>query len=441
MNSHLNVFKTYTKENREYQLENDLTRSFAICMQEDALFFHEILKLLIDDPDTFELMFGNVELENNISIDIQVNTRTTNSFSKLIAVSLSDVEMVADNFWKQSDQTVYDPICDIVVTINETLIVIEAKRDNIDCTNQLYNQIYNLYRTAGLEDPIKEVVSTVDLNWKKLMKTAVKVLSFQRAVNGVNRFTSDFVALVKAHNPQWLPETPIAALSNPDYNTVLRRVGSAINELDIQEDFTKVEANDRLGLIFNKPWAQEMLFNVVDHSKERAGALIVSIYPGNTKSQGHYIFSRGLNVVDQIFIEGREYTVEKSYHIKLTSFQRFFTGLWFTDADLKKDGLYSKENFDKYAGRNKKDNGRWRDVEIFFDEYFKEEFNWRAKLSWENLVLNTSKTQFDLSFGYELAIVIEFSELKQRDQNASSLNGLKGLIESCYSAFENDLVK
>src|SRR5690606_24361911 len=157
--THLNVIKTYTKENREYQLANDLTRSFAICMQEDALFFHEILKLLIDDPDTFELMFGNVELENNISIDIQVNTRTTNSFSKLIAVSLSDVEMVADNFWKQSDQTVYDPICDIVVTINETLIVIEAKRDNIDCTNQLYNQIYNLYRTAGLEDPIKEVVS------------------------------------------------------------------------------------------------------------------------------------------------------------------------------------------------------------------------------------------------------------------------------------------
>src|SRR5690606_21957787 len=214
-----------------------------------------------------------------------------------------------------------------------------------------------------------------------------------------------------------------------------------INAVDIQEDFKKVKATDRLGLIFNKPWAQEMLFNVVDHSKERAGALIVSIYPGNTKSQGHYIFSRGLNVVDQIFIEGREYTVEKSYHIKLTSFQRFFTGLWFTDADLKKDGLYSKENFDKYAGRNKKDNGRWRDVEIFFDEYFKEEFNWRAKLSWENLVLNTSKTQFDLSFGYELAIVIEFSELKQRDQNASSLNGLKGLIESCYSAFENELVK
>ena len=42
MNKHLNIFTTYAKDNRTYQLENDLTRSLAICLQEDALFFHEV---------------------------------------------------------------------------------------------------------------------------------------------------------------------------------------------------------------------------------------------------------------------------------------------------------------------------------------------------------------------------------------------------------------
>jgi hypothetical protein len=53
MNSHLNVFKTYTKSNRVYQLENDLTRAFAICMQENSLFFHEVLQFILIDSNYF----------------------------------------------------------------------------------------------------------------------------------------------------------------------------------------------------------------------------------------------------------------------------------------------------------------------------------------------------------------------------------------------------
>ena len=55
MNSHLNIFRTYAKENRRYQLENDLTRALAICMQEDSLFFHEILKAILDAKYSNEL--------------------------------------------------------------------------------------------------------------------------------------------------------------------------------------------------------------------------------------------------------------------------------------------------------------------------------------------------------------------------------------------------
>src|SRR5690606_8156253 len=113
MNSHLNVFKTYSRENRTYQLENDLTRALAICMQEDPLFFHEVLKCLIE-AQAFILLFSNTEVDNEVSIEIQRNTKELSGFEKIIAVSLSDFEMSEEHFWSQGNNKEYDPCCDIV---------------------------------------------------------------------------------------------------------------------------------------------------------------------------------------------------------------------------------------------------------------------------------------------------------------------------------------
>ena len=72
MNAHLNVFKTYTKKERTHQLENDLTRALAICLQEDPLFFHEILKLIFEDSKYFTEFFDDINNTNEISIEIQM---------------------------------------------------------------------------------------------------------------------------------------------------------------------------------------------------------------------------------------------------------------------------------------------------------------------------------------------------------------------------------
>ena len=51
MNKHLNIFSSYSKEDKGYKLENDLTRALAICLQEDKLLFHEVLKKIFDQTD------------------------------------------------------------------------------------------------------------------------------------------------------------------------------------------------------------------------------------------------------------------------------------------------------------------------------------------------------------------------------------------------------
>jgi hypothetical protein len=436
MNSHLNVFKTYTRKNREHQLENDLTRSLAVCLQEDALFFHEVLKAIIDDESEFELIFSNDEVENKIEIDIQVSSDSVSGFEKIIAVSLSDYEMSKDHFWSQSHHAEYDPICDIVITVNRTIIIIEAKRDKSDCTRQLYNQAFNISRKHGEEKDMRSSVTPYDLNWKKIMRITSRVLAFEKTVDNVNRFTDDFLNLVKGHNPQWIPEAPIASLQPDNRYAIFRRIESAINALDVQNDFRKLVYGDRVGLVFEKPWAQELLFSISSN-----GNLNVVIYPGNTRAQGWHIFSKNLQISDNIVVDGIIYKVKKAYHVKFTSFQKYFTGISFYDDALKKPGFYSKKNFDLYTGRKYRDNGDWSRLESLFDEYFEKDFDWQTQVKWQDKVVKTTKTRFDISFGYELYINIPFTTLKENDTSANNLEGLKKLITGVYSAFESDLLK
>jgi hypothetical protein len=436
MNSHLNVFKTYAKENRVYQLENDLTRALAICMQEDALFFYEVLKAIINNDKEFELIFSNSDIENKLNIGIQINANSISGFQKIFAVSLSEKEMNLDNFFNQTNIVVYDPICDIVIELNEILIIIETKRDSVDCTAQLYNQAFNILKNSNYNLEFNQIVQPRDLNWRKLMQIGSKVLAFENTVANTNRFTVDFINLVKGHNPNWLPETPIAALHHTNSFAIKRRLDSAFNLLDFEKFCSKLNYADRIGLRFNKPWAQEILFYVND-----TGDIYITIYAGNTKAQGLHIFNQSFSIAESLNILNEKYEIDKQYHIKFSSFQKFFTGLDFYDEDLKIFDLYTIDNFHNYTGRNYKEYGNWEQLETLFDKYFKEEFNWKEQCDWCRKITNSGKSQFDLSFGYSFSITIPFERLKEIDNDMNNIVPLADFVKEIYKAFEEDLIK
>ena len=327
MNSHLNIFKTYTNSQRTFQLENDLTRAFAISLQEDSLFCNEILKEIFNGTKFYNQLFDSLESETTISIDIQKRASQISDYEHLFAITLSEAEI--GNFWEAKNNRNYDPICDLVIKINNVYLIIEAKRDNLDCTAQLYNQILNVIN--AVEDKTTSlnkvehgnIVTPVDLNWPKLMAIAVKILSFEKSFGNTNRFLADFVSLVKSHNYRWLPESPINSLQSNNRNSILRRIDSAIIEASkVNNQIAKLHYGDRLGIAFNKEWAQEILFDI-----NKNGDLTVAIYPGNTKAQGYALFKTNPVFSDKIQILSEEYPVSKTYHIKFTSFQKYFTGV------------------------------------------------------------------------------------------------------------------
>lgn len=436
MNSHLNIFKTYTNSFRTYQLENDLTRAFAITLQEDSMFFNEVLKEIFKNSKFYSQLFESLESETSISIDIQKAASKINDFEHIFAITLS--ESFIGNFWDKNNNRKYDPICDLVIEINGVYLIIEAKRDSVDCTAQLYNQILNVISTnennivSLNEAEHGKLITPYDLNWSKLMSIAVKVLSFQKSFGNTNRFLNDFVALVKSHNFRWLPESPINALNSTNRNSILRRIDSAIIEVSKNNnEIEKLHYNDRLGIVFTKNWAQEILFNI-----NQDGDLTVAIYPGNTKSQGHSLFSKNPNFNKQVVIFNEAYEVSKTYHIKFTSFQKYFTGLWFGENSMK-ENLYTRDYFYKYTGRKKRGND-WAELGNLFDNCL--DYNWREQCNWQNKIEKSGKNQFDISFGYELVIKIPFTKLKELDTEQSNLTNLTNLITEINSVFKNNLL-
>mgnify|MGYP000412767716 CR=1 FL=1 len=428
MNKHLNIFTTYAKENRSYQLENDLTRSLAICLQEDALFFHEVLKSILAS-DVFDQLFEDFDGETKVQIEIQKQASQISEFDKVYAVSLS--ESVMSNFWLQTDNTEYDPICDLVITINDVLIVVEAKRDNIDCTAQLYNQIFNILKKQSKNiDDYKSNITPFDLNWKKLMAIAVKVASFEKTTSNSNRFLNDFIQLVKNHNYSWLPETPIGSLQNVNINSIHRRVESALTQFCNNDEIVeKLTYNDRLGTTFSKGWSNELLFEV-----EESGDLRVDIYPGNTKGQGYHIFPQDSQFNKSLSIDGEVYPTSKCYHIKIMG-QSYITGLWLNDDDFRIP-LFTKENFNKYTGRIKRDD--WHVIEELLSEHIS--LDWKHECNWEDKIINSQRTVFNISFGYLISIVIPHEKLVALDKNHNDITPLANLIESIYRAFETKLI-
>lgn len=431
MNKHLNIFKTYTKDNRSYQLENDLTRALAICLQEDALFFHEILKTIFNDSGLYNQLFEDLDGHTDLQIEIQKKTSQIGDFEKVFAVSLS--ECVMSDFWQQAHNSEYDPICDLVITINNVLIVVEAKRDNIDCTAQLYNQILNIFNNQRkrIEDN-KALVTPFDLNWIKLMAIAVKVASFEKTTGNSNRFLTDFIKLVKEHNFSWLPETPIGSLKCDNSKSIYRRIESALNQFcKNNEPVEKLSYIGRLGTTFSKGWSNELLFDV----EANTGDLVVDIYPGNTKGQGYHIFGREPKFNEVLEIDGEDFYTNKRYHIKIMG-QSYITGLWLTDKDFKST-LYTKENFQKFTGRFKRFD--WFVIEELLDQHL--DIDWKNKCNWEDKIINSKRTVFNISFGYQISITIPFKKLAQLDKNHNDIAPLANLIENIYRAFETNLIE
>lgn len=438
MNSHLNLFKTYSRKEEAYRLENDLTRAVAICLQEEPLFLFEFLKSILGhnlEEDHYDRMFSNEAKQDEVLIDIQQSINDIGAFEHLYAVGISGKDFDVDRFFEHKHDFGTKRITDLFIRYRDVVIICELKRDSFDLSGQLYNQAMDaVLGNITDEENSKDYITPVDLPWPVLMEQLIKVANFQAAVQHRSRFLEDFIKFVKRHNSGWLPVIELANLEFEDKNRVLQRIDTALNQTDF-----KLEYNDRIGLQVDFGWASEIILSLGTNEQSVKG-LNIDIWPGNTKQQGWKIFSDSRepqfkNEIRMDCINGDKKTISKKFHLKITnSHGKYITGM--TDSfDKFAKPLYTYHNFSGVSGRQLRGNQDWLELQQLFDEYFIGSYDWRSEVEFEKELVDTNYSRFNLAFGYNLNLFITFEELQSLDREKENMEGLISLFKELRSKF------
>jgi hypothetical protein len=412
-------------------LENNLTRAVAICLQENTILLHQALKEILGLE--YDTIFAYHSKLSQLDIKIQEPINNIEGAEKIFAVSLTGLEMQPDNFFNQEKSEIedYKPITDLSIRIDNIIIIFEVKPHDVPCTNQLYNQAIRIDNIVGI-DPGKNIFPR-DLNWRKLMKMIINISTFYKYTGQPARILEDFITLIKAHNYNWLPEKSFAQLDSENIPLMEARLNTAI----ISAQNQSLEAKDRYGFVYNKPWAQELLFKFETYNNELC--LSVAICPGNTKAQGRNLFSSGrLPVFNQeIYITGKRYEVNQSIHLKFSHFNKYFTSIDGSLTDIKNGNFNQLLNI---SGRKKRGGDNWEVLVNTFDIIFRDGFDWKKSCNWEHSLVNSGRTYFDLAFGYILKSYIPIKVIQNIDIKSEDIKPLSNFLDEAAKQFNSILL-
>lgn len=428
MDRHLNIFRPFSHNQAKEHIEDNISRAFVLCLQNSQVLLHKFIKGVISSED-YDYLFNNFNPNANFFIDIQVNLLKVDStaYKSIYAIALTSQELEMLGFFdvysfKQLEN--YRPETDIFINLNDVLIIIEVKRHGEDCRQQLYNQIHQLLLNSGT---IPSDVIVKSISWLSVMEQVYKAYNFEKYTNNNQPFLHDFLGLIRQYRSSWLPVTPFASLPEDEiYNQQrLLRLQAAIEAI---ENVNLVEKGNRIGLQFPLSWSDEVIYSFREDN-----TLAIAIYPGNTKSQGYSFYAKNnqnWRNVNEVEINGEKFKTSITSHIKFSG-QGYITGLWFSNNDEKKP-ICVKENF-HLTGRKYKET--WDDLASFFDKSFKEEYKWKEKCDWNKKIKESNRTRFDLSFGYEVAILIPYKYLQSIDKTTQDIDKLSVFLKEIFNKF------
>jgi len=433
MNHHLNLFRFFNEPNSDEFLENNLSRAFSIVLLNSPLFLNEFVKEVVDEED-YQYLFSYVSREEIFLLDVQVDIKKIQheSYRKVYAIALTANKYIDFSNFSDLVQTSTTNITDVVLTIKDIAFIIEVKRTNEDCKQQLFNQIFPFLNRS--EEAL--IVSPKCISWHKVVTTLERVNNVEKLIKNESLFIKDFLDLAEARFPYWFEPKPFNNLKFTDkwgtaeHHYLMQRLKQGL----VASGSDLLPYVDRLGLIAPFSWASEIIPHFYHYHDEKIKDYIAfHIWPGNTKTQGYHVYNKSLNWTKKsaLTVDGSDYELEVIYDIKISHFNRYVTNFIYGDSDLKKP-LNTPENF--YGKSGKWDIGSWPEFEIFLDEHFKETYNWREKAKWEEKIINTDRTYFTMALGFEVSVFIpyhEFCEMDKKDDDIIKVGAkIKGVVEA-----------
>ena len=440
MNRHLNLFKPFSQNLSKENIEDNLSRALVLCLQNNSLLFHEFLRTIFFETGQIQLyhnLLSDITAKDSYTVDIQVETTEIDgSFSKVFALTISGIPLEMKYFRDPKEIQEKKHRTDVFISINDIAIVIEVKRDNTDCRDQLYQQV-----AAFTEYIDEQTVYPLDFNWPKLMRLINQVDGFQTLIESGDKQFKDFIDLVQTYNPNWIPIAPLASLKNNNLSEgkINQRLTAALKYID-SEAHPILRYNDRIGLQLNFGWAREILLYLSGREDGKLN-LIFSIWPGNTKGQGTQMLRllakhENWNPPSNIEIDSKIFDVDSGYELKFCHFNRYVNNLILSNKEIKEGKqLISSDVHWNYTGKYLR--SEWHKVDKFIDEYTVESYDWKSKLGWTSNFEETNRNYLTISAGYFMETVVPVSYLQGLDTSIENLEPLANFILKIKENYKN----
>lgn len=438
MNPHLNLFRFYNESQENQFIENNLSRAIAICLKYDSLFFYEMVRKIVNRED-FDYLFSTIGKDDKVEIDMQIdpNNIDRENYSKIYAVALTTERTLSmDDFFIQPEIEKQNNFTDIILMVKDIAIIFEVKRTGEDCKTQLFNQVLPF-----IKEKEKYQIIPKHITWKEILHVMENVMHTQLVTKSPSYLLNDFIHTCQFRFPSWFESKPFkylkfsSKLGSSDHTLLMNRIKEAL----IGTGYELLPYNDRLGISLKIDWASELIpsFETSDTNKE--AFVVFYIWPGNTKQQGYSVFNKSLDwtAKEALMIDGKDYPLYIYSHLKFCHFNRYVSNINFEPDELKKP-LFTPENFYKHSGKIKEKD--WDNFAKFLDEYFIESMDWREQCGWHENFLDSDRTYFTVSFGYEVAVNIPFKEFQELDKKEDDIQKVSKKILSVLAAFQNMII-
>lgn len=317
MKDHLNLFEYYSQAGA-LPIENNSTRNLGIVIKNNPTVLFSFLDLIgekskvdIQKPAHKDDWFLKLQVKiKNLAKDDKDEIEIKNVIGMTLTTAHSEFYSLENN------DTEVESITDMVVYSNGTLIIVEAKRDSTDATEQLKKQVFELKReweNNGFEDfgdPVH-----ISVTWDDVVD---RLNNINTLTDGKDAILDDYIEHVKNSVPAFFPVQTFDKLNENDSEHIKRRVERFARNYDT-EIIPRNGTGDTLYWVrlLKKEYVKELVYQSYDKN------LRLSFYPGNTMGQGHSLFSEEnkLSILNtsSIFIDNRKLTLSLKSSLKVSN--------------------------------------------------------------------------------------------------------------------------
>lgn len=426
-NRHLNLFNHYTQKG-SIPIENNISRGLAILLNENNLVLDRFIDLvndkILNNQSTTIIPKPQRLDEREIGIQQSIKKIVTKYSDprKIIGITLTTAAPV--NLIEDAKEDNNNLITDIVISCQDTLVIIEVKKDATDARLQLEQQINSIYSAVSKEEntPVKELV---DVTWEEVIALLQDVHNLESTPN--NSILAHYLKHLEVYYQEWFP---VSLLTNIDMNSenkeaINKRIKRMIQNLAGDEEVAPTLLEQHM-ISLESEITNRAQLSLDDMTK----TLKITMWSGDTKEQGRYLLTNTSGDLSWIYnkqysVDGQELDVVIRPYLRLAHTQKTRI-LEYFNLD------YSRESF----GTSK---SQW--LELFTD------ITWRwNRADWDKLKQllgtkykgmidmgslstsffegfeDTNRTQADVSFGFKSEISIPLEVIAKYEKSVNKEN-------------------